>query len=56
MSYKEWIQSVERKKRNDTSLIFRFSFYFWLLALTAFKGFLYAFGGWVFIKLIGITL
>tara|TARA_R110000851_G_scaffold186776_2_gene336171 strand:+ start:1063 stop:1230 length:168 start_codon:yes stop_codon:yes gene_type:complete len=53
MTYKDWIQSVDKKKSNDTSLVFIFSYCFWLLVWAAFKGFLYAFGAWVFLKMIG---
>tara|TARA_R110000822_G_scaffold282204_4_gene403798 strand:+ start:1973 stop:2143 length:171 start_codon:yes stop_codon:yes gene_type:complete len=56
MSYKDWIQSVDKKKSNHTSLVFKVSYCFWVFVFDVFKGFLYAFGAWVFIKMIGITL
>ena len=58
MNYKEWsswVEGMEQRKR-QTGCVFRLSYCFWVLIFMAFKGFLYAFGAWVFLKMIGLTL
>jgi fatty acid desaturase len=58
MNYKEWsclVDGIEKRKQ-QRGCMYSLNYIFWLFAFTAFKGFLYTFGAWVFLKMIGVTL
>jgi len=62
MNNKEWSEWAEKfeelKKRNkkQRGCVFELAKCFGVLFFIAFRGFLLAFGAWVFLKMIGVTL
>jgi len=58
MNYKEWstwIEGIENRK-HQTGCMFELGKCIGILTFVAFRGFLLAFGAWVFLKMIGVTL
>jgi len=55
MSYKEWSEWAKRNKQ-QSGCVFELGKCFGVLLFATFKGFLYAFGAWVFLKMIGVTI
>ena len=58
MNYKEWSTWIESRQQRgqQTGCVFQLGYYIGLFVFIATKGFLYAFGAWVFLKMIGVTL
>jgi len=58
MNYKEWstwIEGMENRKQ-QSGCVFQLGYYFGLFIFIATRGFLYALGAWVFLKMIGVTI
>ena len=58
MIYKEWstwIEGMENRK-HQRGCMFLLGYYIGLFFFIATRGFLYALGAWVFLKMIGVTL
>ena len=61
MNYKEWTEWVKEmdymeKRKRQSGCVFRLGYFFGLFFFIASRGFLYALGAWVFLKMIGVTL
>lgn len=62
MNYKEWsewakeFEELQKRNKKQRGCVFEFGKCFGILLFTAFRGFLLAFGAWVFLKMIGVTI
>ena len=58
MNYQEWSSWVDglKERRQQSGCVYRMGYYFGLLFFSAFKGFMYALGAWLFLKMIGVTI
>ena len=58
MNYKEWSSWIEGmgQRRRQSGCVFLLGYYIGLFFFIATRGFLYALGAWVFLKMIGVTL
>tara|TARA_R100001244_G_scaffold72836_1_gene58707 strand:+ start:367 stop:543 length:177 start_codon:yes stop_codon:yes gene_type:complete len=58
MNYKEWSSWIDgiEKRKHQRGCMFLLGYYLGLFIFIATRGFLYALGAWVFLKMIGVTL
>ena len=58
MNYREWSSWIDgiEKRKHQKGCMYSLNYIFWLFVFIAFRGFLYALGAWVFLKMIGVTL